>query len=83
MQTTHFTFQCSYDWVGEDCFGLDQAFLRFSSHGQRNISHGLGHSCFYFYQALYRAYVHNTIFVYLLYNFSIGMEGFHTGKLPV
>ena len=47
--------------------GLLRFCLRFSSHGRCNISHGYGQTCFYFYQAHYRAYVHKTIYIVIYF----------------
>ena len=48
-----------------------QGFLRFSSHGQCNISNDDGQICIYCYQSHYRAYIQNTIFfIIILLNFT-------------
>ena len=68
-----------YGELGQFCVDAKwlavQGFLRFSSHGQCNISHDHRQTCFYFYQAHYRAYIHNTIFFLFTFEFHTAMEG--------
>ena len=59
-----------------------RVFLRFSSHGQCNISDSHGQTCFSFYQARYPAYIHNTIFLYLLWNFARAWTVFTQANCP-